>query len=285
MASSLDTVTSSIGSSLDFATKNFREIATRIAKIYLLSFAILIAAAIALGVLFLAFGGLSLLSGNAALLLPLIILAVVVLVAVGIVNASINMVRFVSVEDVSKKKETGIIATATKLVPAVLVYSIGCLILVAVFVAVPMLIGAVAAFSSGSPSGVGIAVFILGMVIGVLLAIILSLFIQFASLDIAINKSGGIDALRNSYALVRKNLATVVIYDIILFLISFAVGMVFGIINEVISFGMTLGAFNIALLAVMVALYLVVIFAESVLINTVLTPVEYFFWKAIGGKR
>jgi hypothetical protein len=36
---------------------------------------------------------------------------------------------------------------------------------------------------------------------------------------------------------------------------------------------------------VFLAVYFVAVLAESVLINTVLSPVEYFFWKAIGGKR
>ncbi len=283
MAGALDTVTTSISSSLDFAMKNFRELAVRIAKIYLLTFGIFAAALAIIAALAIALGGASLLGGNAAMLLPLILIAVIILIAVSIFNASINMVRFVAVEDVSKKAGTRIIATAMPLTPAVVVYSIASLVMIVVFVGVPMAAGLVA--MAALKGAAGLILFILAVVVAAVLAILFSLFVQFASLDIAINKSGGIQALRNSYALVRKNLAAVIIYDIIMFIISFAIGMVFGIVNEVLSFGMTLGAFNIALLAVILAVYLVVVIAESILINTVLSPVEYFFWKGIGGKR
>ncbi len=279
----MDTVTTSIGSSLDFAMKNFRELAVRIAKIYLLTFGIFAAALAVIAALAIALGGASLLGGNAAMLLPLILVAVVAIIAVIIFNASINMVRFVAVEDVSKKAGTRIIATAMPLIPAVVVYSIASLILIGVFVGVPMAVGFVA--MAGLKGAAGLILFILAMVAAVVLAILFSLFLQFASLDIAINKSGGIDALKRSYALVRKNLAAVIIYDIILFLISFAIGVVFGILNELLSLGFAIGAFNIALLAIVLVIYFAVVIAESILINTVLTPVEYFFWKGIGGKR
>lgn len=283
MAGPLDTVTASIGSSLDFAMKNFRELAVRIAKIYLLTFGIFIAALALLAAFAIALGGASMLSGNAAMLLPLILVAALVLIAVAILNASIGMVRFVAVEDVSRNADTRIIAAATPLMPAVVVYSIASLVLIGVFVGLPMALGVVA--MAGLKGAAGFAVFILAMAVAVILAILFGLFLQFATLDIAINKSGGIDALRNSYALVRKNLAAVIIYDIILFVISFAIGVVFGVLNELLSLGFALGAFNIALLAVVLVVYFAVVIAESILINTVLTPVEYFFWKSIGGKR
>ncbi len=283
MAGALDTVTTSISSSLDFAMKNFRELAARIARIYLLTFGIFAATLAIIAALFIALGGVSLLDGNAAMLLPLIIVAAIILIAAAIFNGSIDLVRFVAVEDVSKKAGTRIIATAMPLAPAVVAYAVASLVLMGVLVGVPAVIGfAAMAVLKGAA---GLILFILGMVAAAVLAILFSLFVQFASLDIAINKSGGIQALRNSYALVRKNLAAVIIYDIIMFIISFAIGMVFGIVNEVLSFGVTLGAFNIALFAVMVAIFLVVAIAESILINTVLSPVEYFFWKGIGGKR
>ena len=269
---------------MDFAMKNFRELAVRISKIYLLTFGLFVAALIIIVAPALALGGASLFSGSWALLFPLLALAIVVLLAVGFVNASINMVRFIAVEDVAKKAQTRIIASATPLISSVVVYSIASLLLVVVFVGIPVLLGSMVGFS-GSAGTVGLLAFVLAIAFALVFLILFSLFVQFSALEIAINKKGGIEALRSSYALVRNNLAAVIIYDIILFIISFAIGMVFGVINQVLSFGMAMGAFNIALLVIVVCIYAVVVIAESILINTVLTPVEYFFWKSLGGKK
>ncbi len=285
MAGSLDTATSSIGSSLEFVMKNYKALLAEMAKVYVLGFGITMAALAVCAILLLAFGGAALVSGGAAamgMLLPFIVAALIVLFLAGIASTCVMLARFPIIDGMARKSRPPILGTAGSLLSPVAVYSVIMAVLALIVLGVPLAIS-LFAFSGGGGGALLVAVALL--VVMILIWIVIAFFVQFAQLGMVMNGQGAIDALRGSAALVRKNMATVLVFDIGLFVISFAVGIVFSIINQVFVFAISLAAVNIVLLALLFLLYIALVIIEGVVISAVVSPVQLFFWKTIGGKR
>ncbi len=280
MANSLDTVTSSVGSSLDFAAKNFKGLAAGMTKVYLLEYAFTLVVAAILAAAVLGLGGAAILTKSFAVLVPLILIGIILLVFMGIVNASISLVRYSVVDDVGKRPTPIIKSAADNLQPAA-VYELASLAGIIVLGGIPIAIG-IALFAFGVA---GVLLGALFFLLAIALIAAFLLLIQFAGVEIAVNRCGGIEALKRSAALVRKNLWAVLIFDIALFILSFAIGILFSIVDQVLVLGMGLGALSVAFFAFFFVIYLVALLAESVIAGCVITPATYFFWKAVGGKR
>ncbi len=285
MAGSLDTATGSIGSSLEFVMKNFKALLGEMARVYILGFGITMAALAVCAVLLLAFGGAALVGGGAAamgMLLPLIIAALIVLFLAGIASTCVMLARFPIIDGMAKKSRPPILGTAGSLLGPVTVYSVIMAVLALVVIGVPL---ALSFFAFSGAGGGGLLLAIALMVVMIIAYLVIAFFLQFAQLGMVMNGQGAIDSLRGSAALVRKNMAAVLVFDIGLFVVSFAIGIVFSIINQIFVFGLSLAAVNIFILAILFLLYIALVIVEGVVISAVVSPMQLFFWKAIGGKR
>ncbi|MFN7991340.1 MAG: hypothetical protein U0R44_04245 [Candidatus Micrarchaeia archaeon] len=275
---SLETVFSSIERSLGFVAKNHRHLIAGFLKVMALTFAIYLACGIiAAAVVF--FGIVSFAGGIGAMTIAGIVVSAAIIMPLLIFAGALHLTCFNIVD--AAPKGVPIIENGKRMFVPYLVYGLVMAALICGMLLVPLSL----MFIAGGGGTTLVILIPLTLIAAILILITAGFFLQFTQLEIAVNGSGGIEAMRSSIALVRGNLAASVVFFIAEIAVGLVVGAVFGVISQLLSFGFFLAMVNVLFLAVVIMLYLALIIVQTLAIMTITLPMQYFFWRAIGGKR
>ena len=264
-----------INDSVKLIEKNWKELAIDFSKIYGLTYVfstIFTGAMIAVWVV----AGIG--SGENPWLAIAIGIAVTILMSTGLVviTGAISATSFLVVRESTAGKRVGIIEKSRELLVPVGKYML-LLSAVGVLVLAVILLPLVA-----QDAWVSVLLMLTLMAVMVIALVLLFFFIQFAMLEIVIGKKGVIDSLRLSTGKVRNNIIMVFLYDIILFVISIAIGIPFSLVIQFVVVPMMIAsALNIGFLMVAILLYLALLFIMSVGLQVIVIPITYFFWKRL----
>jgi hypothetical protein len=282
MGSSIDLAISSATSSLEFSGKKWRGLLLPFAKVYAAEYGIFLLTGIIVAIAMLIGIGSSLAGIDNVIILGLVV-AFTALVAIPATafSQAISMVAY-KIVDASGTKTVPIMKSAWDMMIPAGVYLFAVFGAITIVLGVFLIIG-LALFSAGPLIGT-VAVPAL-LVIFFLFATILGFFLQFAPIEIAINGADGIGSIRRSYALVRRNMASVFVFDLIMIAFALAIGIVFSIINQVLSFAFALASLVPLLFIAIILVWFLVFFIQNLISGMLMVPMMHRFWKAIGGKR
>ena len=270
-----------------FINSNLRETAVTMLKIQLLMLVPVLITIIMAGLLiFMAPGALA--------IVALVIGACFVIVGI-VLSAVIGSVQYNAVDNIAKRRKTGIIGTAEENLVPYVKYALMMFVIHLVPI-LPLTILIVAAYIT-LPL-VGGLVEILGRILISIISAIIYLFVQFAIMETVLSKSGTLDSYRKSYRMARKNLAATIIMSFVLWVVESAINLAFILAAVVIILtvavigvaGLTAALespesviASLALPVILLILVVVLLFAVLVgaAVNTIIVPAQYFFWKKI----
>ena len=286
MGSTIDRAVSVAGSSLDFSLKKWETLVWPLAKIYAVEFLlIMVVGALAAGLAFMAIGGAAaeLLDPVIAIVLIFIMISLLV-IPLAIFSRAVSMVSYRAIDSVDRggKGDVPIIAGAREMLVPVAVYS---LVMFGAFVGALVILGGLFAIALFSFPLAGIFLLPPFFLLFMAFALVISFLFQFAPLEIALKGAGGTEALRKSASLVRANLGLTIVFDIIVFFISIAVGVVFSLVSQVLSMLFAVAAIVPGLFIVLMAVMMVLFFVQSIATGILIVPLMYRFWKSLGGKK
>jgi len=199
----------------------------------------------------------------------------IILLAFGIVNGAVSATAYNVVDDRQKKKRTDIFARTKELLLPMAKYT---LVLAGV-----LLCGFAVAFLPAMLAGEA------GVIIGGLFSLIMFFaflgiifFIQFSIPLIAIKNADVIESFRTSYRLVKDNLWTALLFDILLIVALIIALLVLtvlqGAANAVFASQNEMPILIMAFIA-----YVALSLLQSLLLSLILTLPIYFFWKSVSG--
>jgi len=207
-----------------------------------------------------------------------ILLAFIILVVSSLIEVAISSVSYNVVENRSANKPTAILAQLRKNFFPVIGLSFITWLLMLV-VGVPLLIMV-------SVSAIGGPLVCLTVPLAILVFIALVIVLQFSTMELILGGKGVVDSMKASFSLVRANLASVIVLDIVLAVILLAVyagNEVMTWILEIVPY--TLSFFGLPGMLLGTAIYYLLLFVVSVFFTTagelVTLPVRYHFWKGI----
>lgn len=281
MPSLLDRVTWPFGRMLDMLMRDYKQLGISFTKIYTLAFIIDIIALAAIGALVLLGLGGSLLLGDAikdpALIIPLVIIGVGVFMAFSVVSVAVGAVTYNAVHERLSGRSVSVLAKSMELLPPMAAYFfIYAIILLFAFAVVGV---------SWTVFGVTIVFPVIVMLLAIAALIALMFLFQFTIMEIAVNGTGVLESFRRSASLVRRNLLVTFVFDIALFLLAVAVSAVFSALSQGLSLGFALGAITPLFLLPVILAIMVVSLIQSIVTGMVTVPVQYFFWRSLGGVR
>lgn len=211
----------------------------------------------------------------------LLILAIIVPFGIvfALLGQVVNSISFNVVDNLAKGKETSIMEKfSANLVPVVL-YTL--LIWVIILICLSPI--ALAVLSGNTLAALGALCFVAVALVGFLL--IFHFLFQFSFFELVLNRRGVIDSLKRSFSLVKANLFTVILFDIVYLILAMAVGFPLGMAEFVIKLiGEVLasvgGVFGILLY---VFVYTIFGLISGIITSFILLPLFYFFWKKVSG--
>ncbi len=290
MGDTIDTVKGAFSDALKIWEKRGKGLFVDLAKLSVLEWAVFIVPVVILGSLALIMlGSTTLLESDAAVSallgnLAFMVIAVILILITYFVSIAFSSVRFNIVDNRTKGKDTAIIDQfRANFVP----YSLYTILvgLIGIAILLPVLAGFLL---SGPADDSGYALRILGNIclfgfISVVLYMFFAFFIQFAKFELIVGREGIVDSLKISYRLVRKNIVTVFIFDIVYVIVALVVGSIASVVQRVfITAAQILMIFgSIAGAALSILLYIVIAFIIGIISNFILIPILYSFWKRL----
>jgi hypothetical protein len=290
MAKTIDTVKGAFSDALKMWERRGKEFFVDLAKVSILEWAVFIVPMVILvSLALIMLGSTSLLDEDVAVTtllgnIAFMVIAVILILIAYFVSIVFASVRFNIVDNRMKGKDTGIINQfKANFVP----YSLYTILvgLIGIVLLLPVLLGFLL---SGPSDDSGYIFRILGNMclfgfISVILYMFFAFFIQFSKFELIIERAGIVESLKRSYRLVRKNLVTVFIFDIVYIIIALVVGSVSSVIQRIfltgaqflMMFGSVVGAALAALL------YILVAFLISIISTFILLPIFYSFWRRL----
>jgi hypothetical protein len=262
--------------------KSYRELFIDFAKIYILTFIFgaiaggaIIAFVLALGI------GASMadLLTNPPLIIAIALIGATALIGISIVTSAISTTMYPLVKARAKGKGIDIIKTAIDFIPRMAGY-----LLVVWGVSILLFIPGVLVFGlSVFFEGLGLLMLLAPLVVLASLAayLVFAFLIQFAIIEIALNNMGAVEAMKASMAKVKGNWLVVLGFDIAVFLISLAIGIVSSVINQLIGFLSILAIVNVALVALVFIMSLIVMLITTIVTAMVTIPAFYYFWRSL----
>ncbi|MBI2080004.1 hypothetical protein HYT84_04510 [Candidatus Micrarchaeota archaeon] len=122
--------------------------------------------------------------------------------------------------------------------------------------------------------------------ISVIASIIFMFLIQFSPYELVIKRKGPLESLKSSYGLVKSNVGSTFLFDIMIFVLSIVVSIVLSIITYPAQLVLQLGVLInplVGYLGYFGATIILEALTNSILL-TLLLPLFYFFWKKISGE-
>jgi hypothetical protein len=262
--------------------KSFRDLFIDFAKIYFITFIIggliggaIIAMVVALGVT----GSIAEIISNPPLLVGLALIGAILFAGISIITTAITTTMYPTVKAREKGKGIPIIKTAKEFLPRVAKYLL--IVWGAMFlIFIPALIVVMIALFV---EGLGILVFAAPLValISLIVYVVFAFLIQFAIIELAIKGKGAMDSINASVAMVKKNWLAVLGFDIMVFLVAFAIGLVSSVIQQIAGFLMVFAIINIAIMVLVIGLIVLISVITAVVTAMATTPAFYFFWRSM----
>ncbi|MBU0532855.1 hypothetical protein KKB44_05170 [Candidatus Micrarchaeota archaeon] len=279
MGNDLDSVGKSLNDTFKFLTKNYKMEFTEFVKIYLLMYVVAILGILIIGgAAFLILGSMIVLPNTPWILAIIGLVALLIVLIFVILTTSISSTAYTVID----KKELDIFGKIKEILVPVAKYFIGMgLLKIAVF-GIPAII---VLFGFLNNQQLMLWLGVLLFILCILVWIVIGFFIQFALVEIVIRKKDGIEAIKDSYRLVKKNIVATVVFDILLMVAMFAINAVFGAIQNLVGVVFIFGIFNIAFMVLGGIFMIVIMFFQSIIMGMIMIPAQYFFWKAIGGSN
>ncbi len=301
-----DTISSAFSSAfsdgIGLLSKSSVQLFTGIAKVYILNFLILAIVILAISVVIIGliaslFGSsflallneksapspvlqdvITTISSDMLILFVVIVLYVLPFIILALINQIISSVNLNVVEDVANSKDTSIMEKLSINAMPVLRYTIF-IWLIYLIIFSPVILAFV---FGGGLTGLGVLCIVLVFLI--LFFILFQFLFQFSYLELVLNRRGVIESLKKSFSLVKSNLVTVFVFDIIYILLTIAVTIPLSITQWLINIvgQIIVSISGLVGLGVIVIVIYVLFFLISVVIATLIpTPFFYFFWKRI----
>ena len=223
---------------------------------------------------------LSLLTGNIAF----VALAVLLVVASWLVASVLGSVVFNVVDNRANGKKTEIVKRfKTNFIPVT--GYIALVIVISIIICLPIVLGYL--FTSGASVLSILGGMCLFGFVSVVFYLLFAFLIQFSMLELVIERRGVVESLKSSYALVKKNIVTVLLFDIVYIIIAFGIGSITSVIERVFIVGIELMAFGGSIVGAAMGgvLYLLVVFLLTVASYFILLPIYYFLWRGLGPKK
>lgn len=292
MGDTLDKVSDCLKDSWDFLKINMRELSIDFIKLYAIIFLISIPIlAILAAIIF--FAGITTYTSvldlltNIGLLLILGVVSFFLLLILVVVNSAFYAVSYKLVEARKQGKKISIISNAKELLAPVGKYTIATsLIYIVVFLpGIILFLSSFLAISKNPMLSLS-AMFGAFAVFGIcyILYIMIAFFIQFSLLEVIFNRLPVIASFKKSYALVRKNLLAVFVFDvafvIIVFGLSSAGSMVIQYVIAPVFY--LLGVISFVFIFMAMAVVFVLSILWSAIVAVLRTTLLYFFWKSLG---
>ena len=194
-------------------------------------------------------------------------------------SKAVNSVVYNAVENRTKEKGTGIIAQSKKNLMPVVRYALVFWAVIFV-IALPIVLSL---FLGGISAVAGMCFFSTVAVIAYPLFVF---FTQFGMYELILGGKGAVDALKTSAHLVRANILTVALLDIIVIIISLVTGAGIMVLRAILQFIPVALAFaGPGAILLGSAIYIVLYMAVSILISTasatIIIPIVYYFWKGL----
>jgi hypothetical protein len=245
-----------------------------IAKVELLNFLVIgvlflftIAAVFLLGISFTtSFSALS------SSILPLFFIAFIVFIV--FVSFAIGSIKFNVIDDKANNRETNIVEKLRENFVPVVLYMLLTSIIYLVLLS-PLILAFI--FGGGLRNLAALCLFLILIILAVLLFVF---FAQFSFYELVINRRGVIESFKQSFSLVKSNIITVFVFDIIDIIISSLVVLPFSLIGEIV--GVVL--FSVPSLSSLLLhfIFSVIYYTIVSIVTTfILQPLFYFFWKNI----
>lgn len=278
----LDMVVAPFKETWKLIEKSYKELFIDFAKVYLLTFLFGAIAGGAIIAFMLALGiGASIadLLTNPPILIAIALIGGIIFVGISIITSAISTTMYPLVEARTKGKRIDIIKTAIDFIPRMAKY----LLLVWGISILIFLPGVVV---------LGIALFVESLGLLALLAplmvlisvgayLIFAFLIQFAIIELALKKMGPVEAIKTSMAKVKRNWLVVLGFDILVFLVSLAIGVLSSVVQQGISFLGILAIVNIALVALVFILAVILMLITTILTAMATIPAFYYFWRSM----
>ncbi len=262
--------------------KSYKELFIDFAKVYLLTFIFGAIAGGAVIAFILALGiGASLtdILTNTPLLAAIAVIGGIVFVGISIITSAISTTMYPLVEARTKGKGIDIIKTVIDFIPRMaryllVVWGISILIFLpgVVVLGLALFVDGLALLALVAP---------LIVFVSIVVYLLFAFLIQFAIIELALNKMGAVDALKTSMAKVKRNWLVVLGFDIAVFLVSLAIGIVSSVIQQVVSFLGILAVINIVLVGLVVLLAVVLMLITTILTAMATIPSFYYFWRSM----
>ncbi len=217
---------------------------------------------------------------SGTMLVVFLLIAILIYVVFLFLSNAVASVSYNVIENRASGKGTSIIAHAKENLMPVVRYTIvfwAVLLVVALPILLSLLLGGIGAV-------VGMCFF---SALALMIYVLFPFFIQFGMFELILGKKGAIDSMKSSSRLVKANILPVILLDIILVVIIFAVGAGLSLFSSILEF--IIAAFSLAGTGGMLlgfAIYVVLYMAVSILISTasatIIFPLVYYFWKGLG---
>ncbi len=278
MAGAIEVFVDSLADTAGFFRKHLQEAGLGFVKVAVLAIAFQLA-------LMLAMAGASVVLGSPALDptaqyvdagaepdIALTLALFVLLVFYIVVSSAIAAVPYGIIEAAGKKPGPGILRRALGLVGPIGAYiaAIGGIALV--LLGVPLIVGLAA-------PDAGVLLVPPIMLLSLLGLLVLFIGTQFATAEIAVRGSDAITAMRNSYALVRRNAWAVVLFDTLLVIVIVGLTLAFGLAQQIMMAVVAASAADMAALALLFAVTLALSVVQATVISLAGISLTYFFWK------
>lgn len=225
----------------------------------------------------------------------IILFAIVVMVIGGFSSVIVESITYNVAEDIFNKKQTNMTEKFSENAWPVIKYNIVMFAISFVVMLPFFVIYIVLVFGSyGTVGSTNILSSLLEIIFRGVMAIIgavLHLFLQFAIFEILIGKNSVITSFKKSYDIVRRNLVETFIFSLLMWGISTAikipliiiaviVGVIFVIIGVLLASVLN-GIILAVAISILVIVGLVFLIAMTAVIDTVMIPCQYKYWKRI----
>lgn len=282
MGETIDFVTLPFRKTYELLKKDYRELGIEFTKLYALTFLVVIVAILIAGALVLltAFFANSYLMG--IINIVVLVFGVAIFLITLVITSALTGVFYNVVHEKLAGKKIRIIEKTRELTAPMGRYAIVMLLVYGVpLLGMPL---AIVVFGSSFTSSMAGVIFLaVALVVIAPIYFILAFFLQFAVLEIVLNRRGVIDSLKQSYALVRKNLLVTFGFDVVFVLVIFAIAAAFRVISSILGFFAALSIIFFPLLILLILAMVVLILIQSVVTSLITIPAQYYFWKSIGG--
>jgi hypothetical protein len=272
MAGPFETIYYSILDAAGFFSNKPAAIALEFAKVAAIGMIIQVAFIFLMMGLGIATGGAS---ATDAMMIVFVVAAVLLAIAFFIATTAVSATPYCMVDNMLRGKErAGIIRRTKELLPAVAGY---CAIMIGLFVlVVGFAMGSVLLFGGDAILTIIPMIAALCVILGAVYAF------QFALPKIALEGMDAIGALKASYAIVRKDMWTVLLFDIILVIVLFGIVLVLSLPQGAIESQMVAAGTDVTVVALLLAAYVIFSIIETVVISLIAVNLIYFFMMRLG---